>query len=127
MKRLASFALPALLLCACTSTPGPMVEAGYPTGSLAVAAIERGDWVTAERLLTEDRRLESDNPARLINLGRVYMATGRPEQALAVWRRALAASGHSEVELMSGETASTDQVARQALAHYERLIHTAAR
>ena len=41
-------------MCACTSTPGPMVEAGYPAGSIALAAIERGDWATAERLLTDD-------------------------------------------------------------------------
>ena len=127
MKRLQVLALSGLLLCACTSTPGPMVEAGYPTGSLAVAAIDRGDWAAAERLLTEDRRLASDNPARLINLGRVYAATGRTDQALAVWRQALAAGGHSEVELMDGASATTDEVARRALAHYERLTQTAAR
>jgi hypothetical protein len=50
---------------------------GYPIGSLALSAIERGDWATAERLLTQDSRIANDDPARLVNLGRVYMATGR--------------------------------------------------
>lgn len=127
MKRLAVFALPALALSACTSTPGPMVEAGYPTGSLGLAAIDRADWATAERLLTEDTPLQADNPARLINLGRVYAETGRTEQALAVWRRALASNNHVEVELLDGSTARTDEVAREAIAHYGRTLQTAAR
>ena len=48
---------------------------------IALAAIERGDWATAERLLTDDRRIAADDPARLVNLGRVYMATGRQDLA----------------------------------------------
>lgn len=127
MKRLAFFALPALALCACTTSPGPMVEAGYPTGSLGLAAIERADWAAAERLLTEGTPLQADNPARLINLGRVYAETGRTEQALAVWRRALASSKHVEVDLLDGSTARTDEVAREAITHYERMLQTAAR
>ena len=127
MKRHLFLAFATLAAAACAGTPGPIVEAGYPTGSLAVAAIERGDWVTAERLLTQDSRLSADDPARLINLGRVYMETGRPEQAAAVWQHALAASNHREVETLSGRTASTEEIARDALAQYQRFVQTAAR
>ena len=90
MKKLLLIACACAALAACTSTPAPMVEAGYPAGSLALAAIERGDWTTAERLLTTDSRIAADDPARLVNLGKVYMATGphrRGARRLAARRR----------------------------------------
>ena len=127
MKHLASFPLGLLLLAGCShgSMHGSMMaESGYPTGSLALAAIERGDWATAERLLTDDPRLATDDPARLVNLGRVYMAMGRFAEALAVWRRALLAPP-VEVETLGGRLATTDQLAREALDHYA--TQTAAR
>jgi tetratricopeptide (TPR) repeat protein len=102
-----------------------MVEAGYPTGSLAVAAIERGDWATAERLLTEDGQLSQNNPARLINLGRVYAETGRTSDALNMWRRALEAPVQSDVETADGRTSRTDEIARQAIARYRSRLQTA--
>ena len=126
MKRISIFGLTAVFLSACASTPGPMAESGYPTGSLALAAIERGDWATAERLLTNDRRIAADDPARLVNLGQVYMATGRPELAMAAWQRA-AAAPPVEVETLGGRMARTDDLAREALAYYGRTVRTAAR
>ena len=126
MKRLGLIAPVAVLLSACASTPGAMVESGYPTGSLALAAMERGDWATAERLLTDDHRIAADDPARLVNLGRVYMATGRTAEALAVWQRA-ATADPVEVETLGGRTAMTDQLAREALDYYARMAQTAAR
>lgn len=122
MKRLAIIALAASALSACAATPAPIAEAGYPTGGLALAAIERHDWATAERLLTTDRRLAADDPARLVNLGEVYMATGRTGEALAAWRQALASPNPAEVETLGGRTARTDQLAREALAHYQRTL-----
>lgn len=127
MKKLAIFAFAAATLSACAATPGPMAETGYPVGSLAFAAIERGDWATAERLLTVDRRVADDDPARLVNLGRVYIATGRTAEAIAVWRRALASPNPVEVETLGGRTAMTDQLARQALEHYQASVRVAAR
>ena len=126
MKRLCILAVGLMAATACSTTGTPMVEAGYPTGSLALAAIERGDFIAAERLLTQDRRIAADDPARLINLGHVYMATGRAGEALAAWRQAMASSDPVEVETLGGRTARTDQLARQALDHYER-TQTAAR
>ena len=123
MKKLVLLAAATAALCACT--PGPMVEAGYPAGSLALAAIERGDWATAERLLTDDRRIAADDPARLVNLGRVYMATGRQELALDAWRRALA-SPPVEVETLGGRMVMTDQLARED-DRFHAAVQTAAR
>ena len=122
MNRFAFVAVGMTLLSACASGPSPMVENGYPTGSLALAAIERGDWATAERLLTADDAVSAQDPARLINLGRVYMATGRSELALAAWRQALAAPNPAEVETLGGRMARTDQLAREALDHYQRTL-----
>ena len=127
MGRSAYLSLAILTLGACAGTPGPLVEAGYPTGSLGLAAIQREDWPTAERLLTEARKGRRDDPARLINLGRVYLETGRREEALATWRRALDAGNHQEVELLSGATARTDDIARAALTHYGQPVETAGR
>jgi hypothetical protein len=126
MRQLGMLSFGLLLLAGCASTTGSMVENGYPTGSLALAAIERGDWTTAERLLTDERRLAADDPARLINLGRVYMATGRQAEAVAAWERALQAPP-VEVETAGGRLATTDELAREALDHYARTLQTAAR
>ncbi|MDQ8755670.1 tetratricopeptide repeat protein [Sphingosinicella sp. LHD-64] len=94
------------------------VEEGFPRGSLAVAAIDRGDWNRAEALLRTSQ-LEADDPARLINLGAVYMQTGRTSEALTAWRAALASNRHSQVETIGGRWVSTRDLAREALARYE--------
>jgi Flp pilus assembly protein TadD len=116
VKRLVTLALAALSLSACAANrAAPLAETGYAPGTLAVAAIERGDWTRAEALLTDARRGAADDPARLINLGKVYWETGRPEQARAAWRRAMASSQAVEVDTMGGRTVSTARLAREAL------------
>ncbi|MGH6781793.1 MAG: hypothetical protein ACREB5_06785 [Sphingomonadaceae bacterium] len=111
---LAGLALPA---CA-ASHQAARVETGYEVGALGLAAIDRGDWTAAERQLNAMRGVTADDPARLINLGRVYAATGRPELAAASWQQALRSSHHYQVTLGDGTIATTDQVARAALARY---------
>lgn len=110
--------LAALPLSACASASQQHVEAGVPRGSLAVAALERSDLAQAERLLLASV-LEQDDPARLINLGYVYMEQGRRDEALTAWRRALAAPRHRMVETMNGREIRTDQLARQILARHQ--------
>jgi Tfp pilus assembly protein PilF len=109
----------ALPLAACASSGAQLVENGVPRGSLAVAALERGDLARAERLLVNSA-LDSDDPARLINLGYVYMEQGRQEEALTAWRAALAAPRHRVVETMAGHEVRTDALARQILAKHQR-------
>jgi Flp pilus assembly protein TadD len=115
VKSLVTLALAALSLSGCAANRAPLAETGYAPGTLAVAAIERGDWTRAEALLTDTSRGAADDPARLINLGKVYWETGRPEQARAAWRRAMASSQAIEVDTMGGRTVSTAQLAREAL------------
>lgn len=108
-----------LPLAACMHSPERMVEAdGIPRGGLAVAAIDRGDFNRAERLLA-DSSLDAGDPARLINLGYVYLEQGRREEALRAWRGALAAERHTNVVTMNGRQVRTDQLAREVLARFD--------
>jgi Tfp pilus assembly protein PilF len=125
MKTPALLACAAFSLCA-TMASGQSVETGYARGTLAVAAIERGDWARAEALLT-DPRLNPDDPARLVNLAQVYWATGRPSEALGAWRRALASPSQFEAETLDGRTVSTADIARAALARHDTALRSAAR
>lgn len=128
MRKSALAALTAIVLSACAGTqPGMMVEQGYERGALGVAAIDRGDWATAEARLSELRGIRSDDPARLINLGKVFAETGRVEDAVTVWRLALASDRQFEVVTARGRIVATDQLAREALARYQPLLRTASR
>jgi lipopolysaccharide biosynthesis regulator YciM len=95
------------------------METGYAPGALAAAAIDRQDWSRAETLLRASSADEND-PARLINLGKVYMETGRPGMAMSAWRLALASDRHFMVETIDGRWLSTAELARQAMARYAR-------
>lgn len=113
----------ALALGACAGgREAPLAEQGYPPGSLAVAAIDRGDFQRAEYLLEERSPLGAGHPARLINLGTVYAQTGRMELARDTWRRALNSSREAMVATGDGRFVSTRQLARQALANVETRI-----
>lgn len=108
----------ALSLAACSTTSSHMVESdGMPRGALAVAAIDRGDLIQAERLLT-DSPLDAGNPARLINLGYVYMRQGRGADAMRTWREVLRADAPVRVVTLDGRETTTDRLAREALARY---------
>ena len=128
MRKSALAALTAIALSACAGKQsGMMVEQGYQRGALGVAAIDRGDWAAAETQLSELRGIRSDDPARLINLGKVYAETGRVGDAVTVWRLALASKQQVEVITAEGRVVSTDQLVREALALYQPVLKTAAR
>lgn len=114
----------ALPLAACATRADHMVEAGVPRGSLAVAAIDRGDLGRAEQLLVRST-LDDQDPARLINLGYVYHEQGRHAEAVATWRAALAAPRHRAVETMSGREVRTDQLLREILARRQTSLASA--
>ena len=109
----------ALTFLPATALSAQAVEQGYARGSLAVAAIERGDWARAEALLNDSRDVSRSDPARLLNLGHVYMQTGRTAEALAAWRAALASDRHARVATLGDRYVSTRDLAREALARYE--------
>lgn len=112
-------ALAAVAFPACAADrAATLAETGtYRPGALAVAAIGQGNWRHAEQLLTDRHRGGASDPARLINLGKVYWETGRQDQARALWRRA-ADLQPVEVETAGGRTVSTATLAREALAAY---------
>ncbi len=117
----------ATTLGACATTDRvAMVEDGFERGSLGVAAIARGDWKAAEASIESSRMAEND-PARLINLGTVYLETGRPGMALSAWRLALASPNHSMVATADGGWVSTRDLAERALAKHEGAVRSATR
>jgi uncharacterized membrane protein len=126
---LSLLALAALPLAGCATTDRmALVEDGYERGALGVAAIDRGDYAAAEEMI--DRRtgnVAADDPARLINLGTVYMNTGRPGMALSAWRLAAASSSHFMVATRDGRWVNTKDLAEQALARHERGVRSATR
>ncbi len=120
-------AMTAAGLSACaTSDRIAMVEDGFERGSLGVAAIARGDWQAAEEGI-ESGRMPANDPARLINLGKVYMETGRPGMALSAWRLAAASPNHFMVQTADGQWVSTKTVAERALAKHEGAVRSATR
>lgn len=121
MRVLAVLILAAGLSACATPQKVQLVENGYTRGSLGVAAIARGDWHTAEESI-ERGRVAADDPARLINLGTVYMETGRPGMALSAWRLALASPEHFMVETAGGQWVSTKTLAERALAKHEPVL-----
>ena len=131
MKIFALLATAGLTLAGCATAgnqPSAMVEDGYDRGALASAAIARGDWTAAEAALGRKAGgIRADDPARLINLGRVYMATGRPGEALSAWRLAAAAERHFDVETSSGAMISTKTLAETLLARHDNQVRSATR
>jgi len=127
MKSLSLIALGGLCLSAAPlAAQQPVTVTGHGADPLAVAAIQQGDLARAEALLT-DRRLDADDPVRLINLGDVYWLSGRQSDAVAAWRRALASRNQYDVETVGGRLLSTDQIAREALALHGTPLQTASR
>lgn len=115
-----------LALTACAGVAdAPLAEAGYPRGSLAVAAIDRGDYARAEMLLEKRTPLSEAHPARLMNLGTVYARTGRMELARQTWQRVVSSDREAMVSTAEGRLVSTRQLAREALASAS--VETAAR
>jgi Tfp pilus assembly protein PilF len=90
-----------------------------------VAALPLGACATAPERLLVDSRLGQEDPARLINLGYVYMEQGRRDAAVKAWHSALEAPRHRWVETMTGREVRTDQLAREAIARYGRTMASA--
>jgi hypothetical protein len=122
MPVLAALCCASLAACASNSSHVARMEQGYAPGALGVGAIARADWEKAETLLTARNSSASRDPARLINLGKVYMETGRADLAVATWERALASKHHHEVETADGRVVSTQDLAREALNRYSPTV-----
>lgn len=129
MKKFAWMVIGAVAMTASASyARDPFFEdADSGRGSLAVSAIERGDWKAAETLLAAGNDATAqDDPARLINLGRVYMATGRPGMALSAWRVAATSTHPYQVRTGDGHMVWSSNLAEQLIARYEPALKATA-
>jgi Flp pilus assembly protein TadD len=90
-------------------------EIGYPKDSLAYRAIAAGNYAKAERQLTSELRIAKDDPARLINHGRVLAKTGRYAEAAQLFEQAMQVD-EIELILADGRVMSSREAARRALA-----------
>lgn len=88
-------------------------EIGYPLGSLGTKAIVAANYETAEhQLLNSD--VDVNDPARLLNLGHIYAATGRPDQARSAFSRVLR-QDDLDLILANGSHMSSHEAARNSL------------
>jgi Flp pilus assembly protein TadD len=125
MKCLKLLALGGLCLSASAMAAQPTTTyTVHAPDPLAVSAIQRGDLARAEAILTSGR-LDAGDPVRLINLGDVYWLSGRQNEAVAAWRRALSSRDQYDVQTAGGRLRSTDEIAREALAAHGRPMQSA--
>lgn len=70
--------------------------------------------------IMDNERIETDDPARLINLGIAYARTGDPQLARQLFEAARDSKGRVELETAEGEWVDSRRLAVQALAMLER-------
>lgn len=106
-----------LSITAAAAITGPAVaqqrEIGYPEGSLGVQAIMKADYAAAERQL-DDFRVSRNDPGRLINLGFVFMKTGRTQEAARHFEQVLEEE-NVDLIVADGRTMFSHDIARRAL------------
>lgn len=88
------------------------VRAGDQTAYQRIAA---GDYARAERVLLAERRDAPNRPEILLNLAAVYRQTGRAADARALYADVLRQPA-KELDMLSGRTVSSHDVATTALA-----------
>lgn len=104
----------ALMLPAAGVAYAPQDEIGYSKGALGTDALMKGDNERAlQQILTS--KAEADDPARLINLGRVYARMGRKTDAINAFQAAIDSREHFDVMLSDGRVMDSREVARLSL------------
>lgn len=81
---------------------------------VASAAIERGDYAMAERVLTQELRIHPNRPELLLNLAAVYSRTGRQAEARGLYRQVLT-QDDVLMDLSPERTAGSHSIATVAL------------
>lgn len=97
----------------------PGGEIGYPEKSLGYDALVKANYKVAEQQILLDSRVAKNDPARLINLGQIYLKTGRIDMAIKVLEAAVR-SEEVELILANGEVMSSRDAARKTLATIRR-------
>jgi Tfp pilus assembly protein PilF len=97
-------------------------EIGYAPGTLGYDALRAGDLRTAEIQIESAQGIDAADPARLINLGYIHMRTGRIQTAQRLFEAARDSRQPVMLELANGETMSSRDVARRALARLAPIV-----
>jgi Tfp pilus assembly protein PilF len=87
--KIAAIAMVAMGLAGCATSPTQQSEIGYAKGTLAYRALMKHDWAKAEAQLADTSQIDADDPARLLNLGQLYMSTDRNSEARDAFVRVL--------------------------------------
>jgi Tetratricopeptide repeat len=90
------------------------VSAQVRVDPLATGAISSGDYATAERRLTAERRVYRDRPEILLNLAAVYARTSRVDDARSLYETVLAREPVL-MDLTAERTASSHELAASGL------------
>ena len=94
-------------------------EINYREGALGFEALQNADYDTAEEQLLLANGVSRNDPARLINLGQVFAATGRNAEAEVMFERAIKAK-RTYLVLANGEVMDSRDAARAALAKLDQ-------
>jgi thioredoxin-like negative regulator of GroEL len=91
----------------------PAYAAGDPV-QMSRAAIVRGDYAAAEKMLSAERRVYPGRPEVLLNLAAVYANTGRVAQAADLYRSVLS-EDDVLMNVTSDRVASAHDIASRGL------------
>jgi thioredoxin-like negative regulator of GroEL len=97
----------------------PMPAQAQNGDRVASAAIAKGDFAGAERMLVQELRIHPDRPELLLNLAAVYANTGRSSDARALYRRVLA-QNDVLMDLSPDRTAGSHAIAVAGLRQLDR-------
>lgn len=98
----------------------PLTAAAQDRGDrYAHAAIERGDYVAAERQLKREARVSPNRPEVLLNLAAVYAKTQRDDEARELYQRVLA-SDDVRMAQKADRVAGSHRIAQVGLAQLGR-------
>lgn len=115
MAILASILLaPAPIVAASHQVAEPtQIDVGYPDLAAGMPA-------AAEKRIVANHNLDSQDPARLINLGTAYANQGRNNDAEQMFKAAILSDARYQLELADGSWLDSREAARQALARLQR-------
>ncbi len=92
----------------------PAAQAQVRPDPNAQAAIQRGDFDTAERQLIAEQKIFPTKPEVLLNLAAVYAKTGRHSEARVVYNRVLALEPVA-MDVANGQVVPSNLIADRGL------------
>jgi Tfp pilus assembly protein PilF len=96
----------------------PVTVDGVPAGNdrvdVAYEELAKGQANAAIEHILANTRIESDDPAALINLGAAYAMLGEKQKAADCYRSAIASTERYDLQLADGRWMDSRRVARMA-------------